>query len=65
MLDISISGNEIASGSKDSEMIIWDVRQRDCCQRFEGHSQEICGLKWSWDNNLIATGGNDNVVMVW
>jgi WD40 repeat protein len=28
VLDVSISGNEIASGSKDSEMILWDIRQR-------------------------------------
>lgn len=60
-----MSGNEIASGSKDSEMIIWDVRQRDTCLRFEGHQQEICGLKWSWDNGLLATGGNDNLVFIW
>ena len=33
--------------------------------RFSGHRQEICGLKWSWDNGMIATGGNDNLVMVW
>lgn len=46
-------------------MIIWDVRQRDTCLRFEGHQQEICGLKWSWDNGLLATGGNDNLVFVW
>jgi len=33
-MDVSLSGNEIASGSKDSEMIIWDIRQKDICQRF-------------------------------
>jgi WD40 repeat protein len=39
VIDISITGNEIASGSKDSEMIIWDVRQKDSCIRFQGHHQ--------------------------
>ena len=33
VMDISINGNEIASGSKDSEMIIWDIRQKDNCLR--------------------------------
>jgi WD40 repeat protein len=28
---------------------------------FKGHSQEVCGLKWSTGNQL-ATGGNDNKV---
>ncbi|CAM6002304.1 unnamed protein product [Sphagnum balticum] len=35
------------------------------CIRFEGHQQEICGLKWSTDNGLLASGGNDNLVLVW
>jgi cell division cycle 20-like protein 1 (cofactor of APC complex) len=65
VLDVSLTGNEIASGSKDSEMIIWDIRQRDSCLRFAGHKQEICGLKWSWDNSMLASGGNDNMVMIW
>jgi hypothetical protein len=28
VIDISNSGNEIASGSKDSELIVWDIRQK-------------------------------------
>jgi WD40 repeat protein len=39
VLDVSASGNEIASGSKDSEMIIWDIRQKENVLRFEGHHQ--------------------------
>lgn len=31
----------------------------------EGHSQEVCGLKWSFDNNMLASGGNDNKLLVW
>lgn len=65
VLDVSYTGNEIVSGSKDSEMILWDIRQKDLCSRFSGHKQEICGLKWSCDNGLLATGGNDNLVMIW
>jgi WD40 repeat protein len=39
VLDVSITGNEIVSGSKDSEMILWDVRQKEACTRFSGHRQ--------------------------
>ena len=30
-----------------------------------GHAQEICGLAWSPDGTTLASGGNDNDVMLW
>jgi cell division cycle 20-like protein 1 (cofactor of APC complex) len=30
-----------------------------------GHKQEVCGLKWSFDEQQLASGGNDNKLMVW
>ncbi|KAK2569872.1 Cell division cycle protein 20-like protein [Acropora cervicornis] len=29
------------------------------------HSQEVCGLKWSPDGKFLASGGNDNLLLVW
>ena len=31
-------------------------------RRLKGHRQEVCGLKWSTDHQLLASGGNDNKV---
>ncbi|RWW52940.1 hypothetical protein BHE74_00040604 [Ensete ventricosum] len=33
--------------------------------RLRAHSEEVCGLKWSGGGNLLASGGNDNLVHVW
>lgn len=33
-------------------------------RRLQGHRQEVCGLKWSTDHQLLASGGNDNKVVV-
>lgn len=33
--------------------------------KWEGHKQEVCGLKWSPDEYSVASGGNDNKLMVW
>jgi len=30
-----------------------------------GHSGEVCGMKWRSDGELLASGGNDNVVNIW
>jgi cell division cycle 20-like protein 1 (cofactor of APC complex) len=27
--------------------------------------KEICGLKWSFDENILASGGNDNMLFLW
>jgi cell division cycle 20-like protein 1 (cofactor of APC complex) len=32
---------------------------------FESHRQEIVGLKWSFDDQYLASGGNDNKLIVW
>ncbi|KAL7671646.1 hypothetical protein ACOME3_006537 [Neoechinorhynchus agilis] len=29
-----------------------------------GHVQEVCGLKWSPDHDMLASGGNDNKVLI-
>ena len=34
-------------------------------RRLVGHRQEVCGLKWSPDNQHLASGGNDNKLFVW
>lgn len=57
----------LASGSRDRSVVMRDIRERAECviSRHEGHTQEVCGLKWSFDNNLLASGGNDNKLFLW
>ena len=43
-----------------------DIRSNvDSHSRFSAHKQEVCGLKWSFDGTQLASGGNDNKLMVW
>ncbi|CRK91120.1 CLUMA_CG004808, isoform A [Clunio marinus] len=56
----------VSSGSRDGSIIHHDVRQRDhLVSTLNGHSQEVCGLKWSPDLKYLASGGNDNLVNIW
>lgn len=42
------------------------MRQREhIVTTLNGHSQEVCGLKWSTDGKYLASGGNDNLVNIW
>lgn len=56
----------LSTGSKDSIILNHDVRIRDhSVQRLQGHTKEICALKWSEDGSVIASGGNDNLICLW
>lgn len=60
------SRNFLSSGSRDKSILQRDIRDsHNVVQKLTDHSQEICGLKWSKDEQCLASGGNDNKVMVW
>lgn len=64
----SLSWNNalLSSGSRDSKILNYDVRlARPIVSLFEAHTQEVCGLKWSPEGNYLASGGNDNMLMIW
>ncbi|EGG14339.1 WD40 repeat-containing protein [Cavenderia fasciculata] len=56
----------LSSGSADTNIFNHDVRiQNHHVSTLSGHTQEVCGLKWSHDGTQLASGGNDNIVNVW
>jgi len=64
---LSWSGPILASGSRDRLIYLRDVRsQQPYTTRLAAHKQEVCGLKWSFDEPAhLASGGNDNKLLVW
>lgn len=56
----------MATGSRDKSINLRDVRMKDhSYTTLIGHKQEVCGLKWSHSGKQLASGGNDNKLMVW
>jgi len=64
---LSWNGNLLSSGSRDKCIATVDIRQPsdNLVTRFWQHEQEVCGLKWSPDGKELASGGNDNKVVIW
>ncbi|EAR83130.2 cell cycle switch protein CCS52A (macronuclear) [Tetrahymena thermophila SB210] len=63
---LSWNKNLLVSGSRDKKILIRDVRlYQPVVHKLLGHKQEICGLKWSYDHQMLASGGNDNNLFVW
>ena len=53
----------LCSGSRDHNILAWDHRTSTLpVKKYLGHTQEVCGLRWSPDHQLLASGGNDNKV---
>ncbi|KAI0988874.1 hypothetical protein GJ496_001541 [Pomphorhynchus laevis] len=67
----------ICSGSRDRSILVRDIRALTnnstantrttsiVHRKLIAHKQEVCGLKWSPDKQLLASGGNDNHLIVW
>jgi len=57
----------LASGNRNGTIHLHDVRVASHhVGTLNGHSQEVCGMKWSPDQGkLLASGSNDNQVLLW
>ncbi|CAA0405039.1 unnamed protein product [Arabidopsis thaliana] len=56
----------LTTGGMDGKIVNNDVRIRSSIvETYLGHTEEVCGLKWSESGNKLASGGNDNVVHIW
>lgn len=61
---ISFSDRLMSSGDKTGKICNVDMRA-STVSTFDGHTQEVCGLKWSPNNEYLASGSNDNTVRIW
>ena len=64
----SIAWNKsiVSTGSRDHSILHRDLRSpQDYTAKLVGHRQEVCGLKWSFDDQQLASGGNDNKLLLW
>jgi cell division cycle 20, cofactor of APC complex len=56
----------LSSGSRDTNIVNHDVRvARHNIATMSAHGQEVCGLAWSNDGEVLASGGNDNLLCLW
>jgi len=60
------NGYVLSTGSRDRSILHRDVREAShSIAKLTEHRHEVCGLKWSWDGQQLASGGNDNKLFVW
>lgn len=64
-LDFSPNGERLASASYDTTARLWDVATGSEIGRLKAHKAEVMSVAFSADGNYLATGGNDNRVIIW
>ncbi|XP_036371225.1 cell division cycle protein 20 homolog isoform X2 [Octopus sinensis] len=63
---LSWNSHILSSGSRSGHIHHHDVRVAQHLQgNVAGHTQEVCGLRWSPDGMYLASGGNDNLLNIW
>ncbi|MGA1863653.1 MAG: hypothetical protein ACMUHX_01190, partial [bacterium] len=61
----SPDGKNIASGSSDNTVRLWDTSSGKEVKRFKGHSDSVSSVAFSPDGKNIASGSRDNTVRLW
>lgn len=65
----SPDGLKLATGSKDSWIVIWDVNPVELKvtmrKKLEGHSYGVSFITWSPDSKYIVAGGSEDCPEVW
>ncbi|KAI8370235.1 WD40-repeat-containing domain protein [Blakeslea trispora] len=63
---IAWRSNIISTGGRDGKIYHHDVRSPNAYfRKLSGHQHEVCGLKWNPEGTMLASGGNDNKLLIW
>ena len=61
----SPDGKQLASGSADTTVRIWDAATGATLQTLEGHLEPVHAVVFSPDGKQLASGGEDTTVRIW
>ena len=58
-------GRQLASGSRDNTIIVWDAETGAPVRTLAGHSAAVTSVAWRPDGRQLASGSWDNTIIVW
>lgn len=64
-LSFSFDGNLIASGSDDSDIILWDNKFGKVHRVLIGHRNSVLVVTFKKDEEILASGSMDKLIIIW
>jgi len=61
----SPNGSQVASGSSDNTVRIWDVGSGETLATLPGYMSSVRSVSWSPDGSKLASGAVDGTVRIW
>ncbi|OQW98016.1 MAG: hypothetical protein BWK73_53465 [Thiothrix lacustris] len=61
----SPDGGQLASGSDDNTVKLWDVASGECLKTFDQHQGTVCSVMFSPGGGQLASGSDDKTVKLW
>lgn len=61
----SPDGSQLATGSGDCTVRIWDMNTETPKWTLKGHSNWVQVLAWSPDNQILSSGSMDSTIRLW
>jgi WD40 repeat protein len=61
----SPDGKQVASGSRDNTVKIWQTWTGTCLSTLTGHSKIVTSVAWNKDGSKLASGSGDKSVRIW
>jgi WD40 repeat protein len=55
----------LASGSADTTIKIWDIRQKGVAVNMKGHDAQVNSIEVAPDSTVLVSGGSDSCVKLW
>ncbi len=64
-LSFSPNGQQLASGSEDNTINIWDVTDGSLVKTLKGHNDAVASVAFSPDGKTLASGSYDKSIKLW
>ena len=56
---------QLATGSQDGTVKVWDVATAKTLHTLSGHKKPVRGVTWAPDGKLLASGSDDHTIKLW